>query len=198
MIFLARFLSFLFHPVIFFLIMPFMVVYRQTSDTSYAFKWAFFSAVFIFLGTALFLLGRIKGVFSDDDISKREERFRFYFILYFLVFVYFIASFFFKGVFFPLSIIVFGVLFGVLVFDIVNKYSLKASVHVGVACAFITSISIFYGVTAFLVAFWLIPLIFWARIKLKKHTLKEGIAGGFIGIAVTLFTFFLGKYLYLG
>ncbi|MDP2649326.1 MAG: hypothetical protein Q8P10_00625 [bacterium] len=192
-IFFAKFFSFLFHPVIFFLIMPYIVVYKHTNNNFSALKWAFFSSIFIFIALILLILGRIKGVFSDFDISKREERFKFYFLVFLLAFIYFVIALFFKGVFFPLSIIVFGLIFGLIIFDVINNY-LKASVHVGVICAYVTTITIVYGFIGFLFSFWLMPLVFWSRLELKKHTFQEGMAGGFLGAIITIITFLIGKY----
>lgn len=193
--FLARILSYLFHPVVFFLVMPFLVVYRQTENSFYAVKWAIFSTIFIFLGFILFLLGRLKGTFSDHDISKKEERHKFYVILFFLAFIYLITALFFKGVLFPLSIIVFGLILGMIVFDFVDYY-VKASVHIGVVAAFVVALSVLYGTKAFWATFWVVPIVFWARIKLEKHTAEEGVIGGLLGTGITILTFVIGKYLY--
>lgn len=195
MLALARFLSFLFHPVTLLLPTPFLIVYKETYNGFYALKWEVFSFFFIFLGIILFLLGRFTGLFSDSDLSKREERYAFYKMLLFLVFLYFLLSVFFKGIFFPMSIISLGILLGIAGFEIINKH-IKASIHVGVASAFVVTLSLLFGSHAVLASVWTIPLVSWSRIALKKHTLTEILVGGFFGTAVTLLTFLIGKYIH--
>lgn len=190
---LAQILSFLFHPVLFFLIMPFFITYRFTGSILYSLKWLIFSSVFIGLGLILFFLGLLKGFFSDYDLSKKEERYEFYFLILGLAFLYLVASLFFKGIFFPLSIVALGIVFGVFVFMIVNYY-IKASVHVGVACGFVISMFLIFG-PFYLLLFWIIPLVAWSRLILKRHTIREVIAGALLGTTITFFTFYLGKYL---
>lgn len=195
MIVVARFLSFLFHPVTLLLPTPFLVVYKQTYNSLYALKWEVFSFFFIFTGIALFLLGRFAGLFSDSDLSKREERYAFYKMLLFLAFLYFLLSVFFKGILFPMSIIALGMLLGIVGFELINRHT-KASIHVGVASAFVVTLSLLFGSGALLATVWTIPLVSWSRLTLKRHTLSEIIVGGFFGVTITLLTFFIGKYVH--
>ncbi|MBI3069795.1 MAG: hypothetical protein HYY87_00625 [Candidatus Levybacteria bacterium] len=195
MIVVARFLSFLFHPINLFIPVPFFVVYKQTQNLLYALKWEFFSSAFIFIGILIFVFGRMKGWFSDQDLSKREERYLFYKILFGLVLAYLISAVFFKGIVFPLSILSFGIVSGILVFEIVN-HRIKASIHVGVASAFVIGMSLLYGSAGFLTTVWVLPLVMWSRLKLKKHTFYETVLGSFLGITVTVATFFIGKYIH--
>lgn len=194
-IIIAKIISLFFNPAVFFLIMPFLVVYRYSQSGFYALKWEIFSSIFLFLGILLFFIGRYKGTFSDEDISIRKERYKFYVLLYSLGFIYFILSLFLKGIFFPLSIISFGIILGVLIFNLVNYYA-KASIHTGVVCAFVISIGFMYGFNFFLGLLWMVPLIVWSRIVTKNHTLKETILGGFLGGIITLVTFFIGREIY--
>lgn len=196
MIFFARFISFIFNPTVFFLMMPFLIVYHQTRSGFYALKWEIFSFLFLFLGIVLFFVGRLKGTFSDEDVSKREERYRLYIMSYLLAFIYFIASIFFKGISFPLSIISFGIIFGILIFNLVN-YRIKASIHMAVASAFVITVGVLYGWVFSLFILWIIPLVLWARIISKKHSIKEAVLGGILGIGITLITALIGKQLYI-
>ena len=147
------------------------------------------------IGIFLFFIGRFRGTFSDEDVSVRKERFKFYVLLYSLGFIYFILSLFLKGIFFPLSIISFGIILGILIFNLVN-YRLKASIHTGFACAFIITASILWGGNNFLKVIWILPLVIWSRLFLKKHSIKEVITGGLLGSALTFVTFLLTKFLY--
>lgn len=195
MIIIARLISFLFHPVLFFIIMPFFVEYRQTSNGLYALKWTMFSSLFVVLGLVIVLAGVLKGVFSDIDVSKKEERYKFYSILLLLAFLYLIVTIAFKGILFPLTIIVFGIIVGIILFDIVNHFT-KASIHMAIACAYVLSMGILYGPKTLLLLVVIIPLVAWARVKIKEHTPLEIVVGSFLGIGITLFTIIIGRYLY--
>ena len=137
---LAKIVSYIFHPVLFVILMPYLLIYRQTTSVSYALKWEIFSLAFIFLGILLIVLERLRGVFSDFDLSKREERWKFYLIVFTPIFIYFIISLFIKGVIFSATIISMGIIAGVILFAIANKF-LKPSIHAGVACAYVISMA---------------------------------------------------------
>lgn len=188
----ASVVSLLFNPALFFLIIPFFVVYKETASGFYALKWVFFSSLFIFLGVLYFLVGRIRGTFSDFDISKKEERKPFYFFAWFLAVIYLLTAVFLKGIFFPLSIVAIGIVLGLMVFEFVNN-RVKASVHVGTACAFVITVGILYGNSVFSLIFWIVPLIAWSRLELKRHSLGEAVIGGMLGTVLTLVTFFIGR-----
>lgn len=188
----AQALSLLFNPALFFLVIPFFVVYRQTASGLYAFKWLLFSALFVFLGFLYFVIGRIRGTFSDFDLTKREERKPFYFFAWFLSVTYLLAALFFKGIYFPLSIVAIGIVGGLMLFEFINKY-IKASVHVGTACAFVVTMSFLYGSKAFWTTFWIIPLVMWSRVVLRRHTLGEALMGATIGLTISFITFIVGR-----
>lgn len=140
------------------------------------------------------LLGRWRGMFSDHELSIKEERSRFYAIVWVLAFVYLIIALYFKGSIFPLSIIALGILLGIVIFELANRF-IKVSMHVAVACAFVLAIGLLYGQTPFLATVWIVPLLSWARISLKKHTMGEVIAGGSLGVGVVGLTIFIQRYL---
>lgn len=189
---ISEIISYILHPVVFAFFLPFIIIYEFRESPLYALKWTVFSSFFIGAVAFLILFQIRKGRYSDVDISKREERYSFYEILYFLVFLYFVAAVFLKGIFFPLSIIAFGVMMGIVIFNFAN-YFLKASVHTAVACAYVTTLVIIYGSNGFLLTFWIVPVVVWARLYLKKHTFLEAVTGGAIGISITLITFLIGK-----
>lgn len=191
----AEILSFVFHPVIFFLIMPILIVSRYTKDSISVLKWEAFSALFVAIAVTIVLLGKRKGIFSDRDLSKKDERYEFYFLILIFGAIYIAVSLFFKGIFFPMSLIAIGIATGIVLFDMLNRL-VKASNHVAVACAFTTALSLLYGLLAFVGSCWIVVSLVWARWFLRKHTIKESVAGGALGILITLLTFFAGKYIY--
>lgn len=192
---LAQFISFMFHPVIFFLLMPFLVVYRQTSSGWYALKWQLFSSLFVFIAAAYFFWGKWRGYFSGFDIAKQQERYRFYLMMWIVVVSYLLAAVFFKGFFFPLSIIAGGIAFGLIVLDIITHH-IKASNHMAAVCAFTLSVGLLYGMNALVFVLPIVPLIAWARLHLKRHTKGEIIIGALLGITITMITFIVGKLFY--
>ena len=193
--YIAETLSFLFHPVIFFLIMPFLVVYRYTGSNEAALRWEIFSALFVGVAIAIVLIGRKRRIFSDCDLSKREERFEFYAFILFFSAIYVASSLLLRGFIFPMTLIAIGIACGVIVFDMLNRY-IKASNHVAVASAFVTTVWLFYGSISFVFVSWIVPVLMWARLVLQKHTKQEAIVGGILGIIITLLTFVFGKYIY--
>lgn len=189
---LAEILSYIFHPVLFFLSMPFLIVYKQTESSLYALKWEIFSSVFVFIALLLVIIGKWRGFFTDYDLSTREERHVFYYFLGILGGIYLLISVFFRGLFFPLSIITAGLIFGIIIFECIDYY-MKASIHIGVASAWVLTIGILFGAEAFLATIWIIPAVAWSRIVLKKHTIREAYIGGMVGTLITLLTYLIGK-----
>lgn len=192
--FWAKLLSYIFNPIIFFVLMPYLVVYQQTGNSLYALKWGVFSVCFIVLGLLIVVVGRKRGHFSDFDLSKREERSKFYLLLWPLLIVYVISSIFFKGILFPLSIISVGIVVGLLMYEFINT-KIKASIHVGVAVAFVVAVGILYGWQYFLFTVWIVPVIAWSRMILKRHTIQEVVMGAGLGIVITAITTIIAKLL---
>ncbi|MCL4353101.1 hypothetical protein M1615_01350 [Patescibacteria group bacterium] len=69
----------------------------------------------------------------------------------------------------------------------------KISIHAAVIFAFVISMAFMYGAKALIATFWMIPLVAWARIESKKHTVGEVVLGGLSGSLITVITFILGK-----
>ena len=125
---LARSISFVFNPYFLILPIPYLLVLRQTNNPVYALSWTLFTLFFLFaVGISVFISVR-KGYFTDLDISKREQRPLFFFLLIFFAILYFIALFYFQGplvLFIALS----GIFFSIVVFSFINT-RVKASIHV--------------------------------------------------------------------
>jgi len=192
--FLAQFVSLALGPLTILILMPIIIVYRQTGNLGYSLEWEIFSLFFIFLGLAFFLVGRARGIYSDFDISKRQERERFYLVTLILTFVYFISTALIKGFFFHLTAIILSSFLIVLAFTVANSF-IKASIHLGIVCAFVFAMGLFYGPTVFIPLFFLIPLMAWSRLDLKKHTPKELLVGGLLGTLITIASFIIWEFL---
>ena len=133
--------------------------------------------------------------FSDFDISHKEQRVKFYMIIFVIGATYLFAALYFKGIFFPLSIISLGIVLGLIIFAFVSHY-VKASIHVAVSSAFVATIALLYRNGSITEVGWIVPLVAWARITLKRHTFSEVFVGGVLGVAIAAITFILGKYIY--
>lgn len=192
MILFAKLVSLVFHPAILILILPFLVVYKQTESSLYALKWLLFSAFFVSLAGILVFFGEKIGVFSDADLTKRNERYKFYISISILALFYIAIVVYLKGITTPLAIIAVGALIGVFLFALLNHF-FKISMHSGVVCAFVISVFVLYGVKTFFSIVLIAPLTIWARIVLGKHTLAEAISGGLLGGMIALVTFLIGK-----
>lgn len=195
MIYFAKLVSIIFHPAILIFLLPFLVVYRQTASSLYALKWQMFSALFVFLAGVLVFAGERIGIFSDSDLTKRKERGKFYAIISAIIVLYIAIVIILKGILFAPVVIAFGVLFGVLLFTLLN-HLFKISIHSGAACAFVISLGILYGINMFFAVVWIVPLMVWARLVLKKHTLIDAISGGLLGGTITIATYLIGKIIY--
>jgi membrane-associated phospholipid phosphatase len=190
----AKLLSYIFNPLVFFLLMPYLVVYKQTNDTVIALRWGVFSAVFVVVGLLFVIIGKRRGTFSDFDLSNRVERAKFYILLWPLLICYVVASFLFRGMFFSLTIIAVGIVIGLLLFEFVNQ-KVKASIHIGVATAFAIAIGLLYGWNYFFATVLIVPLLAWSRLILKRHTLQEVFTGATLGTIITGITFILAKFI---
>ncbi len=191
---IAQVISLIFHPVIFLLLTPFIIVYHQSLDFDDGLKWVIFSAVFLFLGLFTFFFLRPAQFITDFDISKRENRPLFYTVALCFALLYFFVSVILKGIFFPLSLVALGIIFGIIIFEGANFY-LKVSVHSALAAAYVVTVGLLYGFTAFFLICWIPLAVAWARLTLKKHARREVLCGIVIGILIPLITFAVVKIL---
>lgn len=190
----AKLLSFIFNPLVFFLLMPYLVVLKQTNDHIAALRWAVFSAAFVIIGLIIVVIGKLRGTFSDFDLSKRNERAKFYLMLWPLLISYVAAAFLFRGMFFSLSIIAVGIVIGLVLFELVNR-KIKASIHIGVAVAFAMAIGILFGWFYFGITILIVPILAWSRLILKRHTIEEVFTGAFLGTIITGITVVLAQFI---
>lgn len=188
---LAKIISFVFHPMTAVLFAPLLLIYRTTHDLRAASYWTMYTLIFImFLGLFMIIAVR-KKIFSDLDVSRREQRSLLYQIGSVMSVVYLVSLFFLRA---P-SILYFstaGIIFGVIVFSLINR-RIKASIHVATMTALILPVAISYG-QYYLLLLFLIPLIIWARLKTKRHTFSEILVGGSVGGFLSLSFYYIAKF----
>lgn len=194
MLSVAKAISFFLGPLFILLPIPFVLVSRFTLDYSYALKWTVFSYAFI-LAVALFIIiGVFLGVFSNFDVSKREQRPLLFSFSAFVMFCYLLSLLILDG---PkvLFIAFFAILLGLAVIIVVNKW-IKASIHMATAASVLLFIGIIYRGYFFLLLL-LIPFLAWARVKTKEHTLAETIIGSTLGIVITLVVYAISRQFFI-
>lgn len=189
----AKAVSFFLGPVFILLPIPYILVAKFTQDYSYALKWTVFSYAFILAVAVFVIIGVFLGVFSNFDVSKREQRPLLFSFSAFAMFSYLLSLLILDG---PkvLFIALFAIILGLVVIVIVNKW-IKASIHVATA----TSVLVFIGIVYkgyFFLLLMLIPLLAWARVKMKAHTALEVVMGAILGCLIVASVYAFSKHLF--
>jgi len=190
MIGFAKAVSFLLSPVFILLPVPFILVSKFTQDYYYALKWTVFSYAFI-LSVAIFvIIGVLLRVFSNFDVSKREQRPLLFSFSAFILFCYLVSLLILDG---PkiLFLAFFAIILGLVTIVIVNRW-IKASIHVATATSLILLIGIIYK-GYFFILLALVPLLAWSRVKTKEHTVLETIIGSLLGAALVLIVYTISR-----
>lgn len=185
-IFFASFISVLFNPFLILVFLPFVLVYNATASVSASIGWTAFSFIFLLTLAQIVLYLVRKGVFTNLDVSVRQQRPLLFNILVVTGIVYIIFLYILHA---PrvLYVMIVSLLFGVLVARIVNV-RIKASLHVATVAALILGVVLGYG-AKYVFLLPLIPLVAWARVKLKRHTVSETVTGGVVGSLLLLFIY---------
>ncbi len=190
--FLAQFISTVLNPIVILAVLPFVLVYKATGETSSGIFWTFFSWIFILIFALFFFIGLEKKYFTNIDVSIRKQRPLLYSFSIGLSVIYAFFLNYFKA---PeiLFIALFGLIMGLVVMELVNRIT-KASVHVATLSAFVTALALGYG-PVFILSFMLIPLLSWARIVTHNHTRRQVVIGATMGILVTLVVYVIFRYI---
>ncbi len=178
---IAKIISLVLAPLVVVIPATFMVSFFGTKNLLLSFEWMLVSLFFILTLMAPLVFFVKKGQFANLDVSVREQRPLLFFIEFVFAAIYFSVLYLFhapKELFIGI-ITIFALL---IVFGIVNKF-IKASGHVGMLSAIITLL-VLKGGPIFLLGFLLVPILAWARLKTKRHTLNEVIAGTVVGVLV--------------
>lgn len=194
MVLFAKAISFFLGPVFVLLPVPFILVSKFSQSYYYALKWTIFSYAFILAVVIFVIIGVMLGVFSNFDVSKREQRPLLFSFSAFAIFCYLLALLILDG---PkvLFIALFAIAVGLVVIIVVNRW-IKASIHMATFTSVILFIGIIYKGYSYLL-FALIPLLAWSRIKIKKHTPMETVIGSILGIVITLVVYTISKQFFL-
>jgi membrane-associated phospholipid phosphatase len=188
----AKIISTLLNPISLLLPLPFLLVFRATGDFDYSVYWFLVSLIFLGLFSIFILIGVWKGYFSDLDISRRNQRPLLYLAAILMSTIYLVLLFVTNA---PLilAIGVIGLLLGLAVTDLVNMKT-KASVHVATITGFVTVMTLLYGLQ-FSFLYVLVPIVAWARIKTKNHTLSQTVLGATLSFILTIFVYMVFMYI---
>lgn len=191
----AKAISFFLGPVFILFPIPFILVAKFSQDYSYALKWAIFSYAFILVVALFVIAGVLFGVFSNFDVSKREQRPLLFSFSAFAAFCYLISLLILRG---PKILFIgfFALVLGLTAIIIINRW-IKASIHLATATAVFLFIGIVYKGYFFLLLI-LIPLLAWSRVKTKEHTPIETVIGSILGIVITLIVYSISRQFFLG
>lgn len=194
MVFFAKIISFFLGPLFILLPVPYILVEKVSQNYIYVLKWTVFSYAFI-LAVALFvIIGVLLGIFSNLDVSKREQRPLLFSFSAFAIFCYLLSLIILDG---PkiLFLALLATILGLIILVIINRW-IKASIHVATATSVILLIVIVYrGYSFFLLS--LIPPLAWSRVKMKKHTPMETVIGSILGAVITLIVYAISRQFFL-
>jgi hypothetical protein len=180
---LAQVISFLFNPVMMLVFLPLLLVYKTTGDVIFAMAWTVYTMIFLIAISFFVVYGVHKKIFTDLDVSVRTQRPLLFIVGIIMTLVYLWGLFFLSG---PkiLILVTEGFLLGVLIMAIINT-RLKISFHVSTVSSLLFTMAIVYQGYYYLTLL-LIPVVAWARLRIKRHTLPETVVGACFGILLSL------------
>ena len=181
---IAKIISTVLNPLVILSVLPFLLLYRSSSNFQMSIFWETISLIFLGIFSAFVLGGVYLGYFSDLDISNRKQRISLLSFALLLSAVYIGFLYFFNA---PkiLFVVTFGLMLGLWAAEIINK-KFKLSIHV----AAITGFASFFQ---YIGAYLLVPLVAWARIKTRNHSLYQTIAGAVFSLLLTLVIYIIFK-----
>lgn len=185
---LAQIISGVFNPLVLVVFIAAGIVYLETNSIIYSTKLFLIFAAFSVLFALFIIVSIRKGVFSNFDVSTKKQRP----LLFFAATIAVICGMFFVHFAKVSNSLMVGLLIALLG---VGTYQLvlpkiKASVHMGI-------LTVFISFFIFLIGYWALPLVLllpvvgWARVKEKEHTVPEVLAGLLIGIIFSALLIFL-------
>lgn len=191
---IAHIISVILGPVIWLPILILLIIFKSGLNNSQLKLLLPFLLFFYFIipvGNViiLFLFGKVK----DLDLSNRKERIEPLLVTMISIICGTIISYFLGNkLVFSFSLLILIILIVNFIITLKWKISLHAAVNV-VGCLTVN----YFFQWQFFILFLTLPLVFWARLFLKKHTVMQLIAGFVInGLLFLLFLYLLNVYEY--
>lgn len=190
---IAQIISNILNPIVLLFPAPYFLVLRTTNDSALAVRWAVFSWIFLLLISIIIIYCVRRGIFSDLDVSRREQRPLLFLLAAIVTFFYCFSIFVLSG---PrvLLFAALGILLSILFLSLINT-RIKASIHVATVSALLFTLGLVYS-GVYLLLFLLIPIVGWARVKTKRHTVFEAIVGSILGSSLTLLLYSIGRHFF--
>ncbi len=179
----AQLMSAIFNPLLILVFLPFFLVYKSTNNINAAFSWTGYTFMFLF-AIAIFVLWAVrKKIFTNADVSVRSQRPLLFTVSLIIGLVYLLGLIVFHAprILFVMNI---SMMIGILVVSAVN-IKIKASIHVATVSALILGLALGFG-GYYLLLLLFVPIMGWARVKLKRHTVSETVVGGVVGSLLLL------------
>ncbi len=179
----AKFISTILNPLVVMFFAPFFLIYRTTHDFDTALYWAFVTLIFLMVMGLFVIAGVKKKIFTDLDISRREQRPLMFLMAILFVSVYILTVFALHGPYI-LYVLGIGIILGVSVVSVINR-RVKASIHVATLTALVLPVAVSFG-HYYILLLLLVPLVAWSRLVTKRHSLREIFVGGTVGGLISL------------
>lgn len=130
-----------------------------------------FATVFVPFGYILYLF--VKKKIGDLDLTKRKERIKPLAVIFLGAFISIVVATVYGD---TASLKFLALILILLLANTAITLFWKISLHMAINIIFIMMINHWYA-NHFLILYFLVPLIFWSRLKLKKHTVWQLVAG---------------------
>lgn len=176
---IAHIISAVLNPLVVIIVMSFILAYEDTRDIVVSLRWGLILLAFVLAVSFLIWILVKRKIFSNFDVSLQHQRPRLYLLeltaaLIYLITIYFLHS--------PVMLWVqtISIILTLIALLFVNKF-IKASGHIAVLTGAVTLLAFING---WLFLFGLVPVgvLAWSRLELERHSLKEVLTGGLIGV----------------
>jgi len=182
---LARCISVLFDSSV--LSLPIFLALGYVSAQALGLLWALLMLVIVTgIPLAYLMIGRKRGWVSDMELSRREERPRFILISLSSDVLALVILWLGNGPQLLRLIVLTYFCLAIVMFSISSFW--KISMHMAGVGGFSTALVFVFGVPA-LWAFLSLPLVAWARLHRRKHSIPQLVAGALAGVLVTVLVF---------
>ena len=186
---LANLISAILNPFLVSLAVIILVAFESTSSFAEAAKWSLILIALSVLPvfTVIFYLVRRRKLEAILVIA-REQRARIYLLAIFLGIIGSVLLNIWGAPLMLAAIFIAG-LAAMVIFSSINLFW-KISVHSAFVAALITILIILYGAIGALAAL-LLPLIVWARVEMKHHSVAQAVTGAILSVLIVLVVFYL-------
>ena len=184
---IARFITKVTNPITTGLFSSFLIIQKTNLTAQNKFLWFLVILILGFLPAFLYLYWQInRGKIIDWYLNTRADRYVLLLLSTFSSLAVFLAAFIFNTDKLIVSFTLTGFILNAAIYAI--TFFWKISVHTA-AAAILALVLIFIYSSFFILTFFLVFLVGWARITLRRHTVAEAIGGVLLSTIVFLLIF---------